>query len=87
VPSASPNPLRRRVLGTAAALALAGVAVAAAQSPFRGEQERRRGAAIDYESSTEVPYDGRFAFVRLRYDMGSQLGRFRGFRRGPTCTS
>lgn len=83
MPSASRSRLGRRALGAAAALALAGVAVAAAQSPFRGEQERRRGAAINYDASTEVPYDGRFAFVRLRYDMGQRLGNFRGFRREP----
>jgi len=71
------------VAGAALVLTLAGAA-ATAQPPFRGEQERRRGGpAIDYDRNTPVPYDGRFAFVRLRYSMGSQLGNFRGFRREP----
>jgi Domain of unknown function (DUF4159) len=83
VPSASPNAIRRLAVLAGLALAVAGVAVVAAQSPFRGEQERRRGTGIDYGASTRVPYDGRFAFVRLRYDMGERLGNFRGFRREP----
>jgi Domain of unknown function (DUF4159) len=63
------------------------VALAAAlgaQSPFRGEQERgRSGPAVDYDSNTYVEYDGRFAFVRLRYTMPGRMGSFRGFRREP----
>lgn len=80
MPSGSRN--RLAALG----LALTGIALLAggldAQSPFRGEQERRRGGAIDYESNTYVPYDGRFAFVRLRYTMPGRIGG-RGFRREP----
>ena len=30
-----------------------------------------------------MPYDGRFAFVRLRYDLGGGRGGFGGFRREP----
>lgn len=57
--------------------------VLAAQSPFRGEQARRRGPAIDYNTNTHVTYDGRFAFVRLRYTMPGRMGSFRGFQREP----
>lgn len=71
------------MLGAALVVAALGAVAVAAQSPFRGEQSRRRGPAVDYEASTHVGYDGRFAFVRLRYDMGQRLGNFRGFRREP----
>ena len=58
-------------------------AVLAAQSPFRAEPQRRRPAGLDYETNVDVPYDGRFAFVRLRYRMAGRMGSFRGFRREP----
>lgn len=87
MPSASRNVRRGLVAGVGLVIAgvavVAGVAVLAAQSPFRGEQERRRSTAIDYSRSSPVPYDGRFAFVRLRYDLNEGLGSFRGFRREP----
>lgn len=86
MPSASRNARLAPVGALVAATALSGLAVAAlgAQSPFRGEQERRRGGpATDYESNVRVPYDGRFAFVRLRYTMPGRAGGFRGFRREP----
>ena len=71
--------VRRRVqlavLGIS--LVVAGVAVVAqVQFPFRGG--RGRGEPIP--DSLHVPYDGRFAFVRLRY--ASNFGGF-GFRREP----
>lgn len=79
-----PSASRSVAVGLAAlTLVAAGVAALAAQAPFRGEQERRRTGGIDYAANTHVPYDGRFAFVRLRYDMGERLGSFRGFRREP----
>jgi len=85
VPSASPDlrPGRRTRLAIATVVVAALAAGLAAQSPFRGEQERRRPAGIDYEQNVEVPYDGRFAFVRLRYTMPGRAGGFRGFRREP----
>lgn len=85
MPSASPDlrPGRRTRLAIATAVVAALAAGLAAQSPFRGEQERRRPAGIDYEQNVEVPYDGRFAFVRLRYTMPGRAGGFRGFRREP----
>ncbi len=61
---------------TAGALALA------AQQPFRGERGRQRGPAPDLQEA-RVPYDGRFAFVRLRYELGGGRGGFGGFRREP----
>ncbi len=60
----------------------AGALALAAQGPFAGERERRRAALPDYDEA-RVPYDGRFAFVRLRYNMAGQLGNVRGFRREP----
>jgi hypothetical protein len=51
---------------------------AAAQSPFFEGERRRRAPAIDLDGA-RVPYDGRFAFVRLRYDGGGMFG----FRREP----
>jgi len=60
----------------------AGALALAAQSPFAGERERRRSALPDYDEA-RVPYDGRFAFVRLRYSLAGQLANFRGFRREP----
>ncbi len=52
------------------------------QQPMRGERSRQRGAmpALD---EARVPYDGRVAFVRLRYDLGGGRGGFGGFRREP----
>jgi hypothetical protein len=68
--------MKRRPLLWVAALVLAIVAPAIAQQ--RGE---RGGQRVDYEDIPEnVPYDGRFTFVRIRYDMG--LGSGRGFGRG-----
>jgi hypothetical protein len=64
------------IVGAAGALALAG------QRPFEGERLRGRSPAADLERPG-VPYDGRFAFVRLRYDMGGGRGGFGGFRREP----
>jgi Domain of unknown function (DUF4159) len=55
-----------------------GALVGAAQRPFTGERERPRGVAPDLDEA-RVPYDGRFAFVRLRYGLGAG----RGFRREP----
>ena len=44
-----------------------------------GERGTRSGAAQEHN----VPYDGRFAFVRLRYDEGNRMGGgFFGYRRG-----
>jgi hypothetical protein len=63
VPSACRNP----VVALGAALLLAGGALAA--------QERFRGRSMPEIASTKVTYDGRFAFVRLRYPGG--------FRRDP----
>ena len=62
--------------------ALIGVAALAAQRPLATERDRRRGGPIDIDSA-RVPYDGRFAFVRLRYDMAGGRGGFGGFRREP----
>ncbi|MGE0812517.1 MAG: DUF4159 domain-containing protein [Vicinamibacterales bacterium] len=82
MPSACPS---RRTAGRATALAtvlaVAAAAGSAAQQPFRGEQFRRGPAAVD--ENVYVPYDGRFAFVRLRYRMPGLAGGFRGFRREP----
>lgn len=73
----------RRRVGAAGLLFVAlACAAVAAQSPFRGEQSRRDAAGINDES-VHIAYDGRFAFVRLRYQMPGASGRFRGFRREP----
>ena len=80
MPSGCPD---RRLAAAATLLAATlGAAVVSAQwSPFAGERERRRGAAVDYDDA-RVEYDGRFAFVRLRYNLGGR-GGFGGFRREP----
>lgn len=67
----------------AVAAIVAGAASVGAQRPLR--QERQRGAPVDLEGA-RVPYDGRFAFVRLRYELGGGrggFGGFAGFRREP----
>jgi hypothetical protein len=84
VPSASPD-RRRRALGLAGAavIVVAGaVGVAAQWSPFNEERDRRRPAPADYDQA-RVDYDGRYAFVRLRYHLGGGRGGFGGFRREP----
>jgi hypothetical protein len=82
VPSGSRSPLAAALaVGVAAVAGLA--TVLAAQGPFSGERERRGGMAADIDSNVYVPYDGRFAFVRLRYTLPGRLGSFRGFRREP----
>lgn len=53
---------------------------AAAQEGWFSRRERSRQPPPDTAENT--PYDGRFVFVRLRYDSGSGLSQFRGFRRG-----
>ena len=55
--------------GTAIAVSPASASAAAAR-------------AVDYDEA-RVDYDGRFAFVRLRYDLGGGRGGFGGFRREP----
>jgi hypothetical protein len=72
------------VLVAAAVLvaAVGAVALAAQRSPFAGERERRRVAPLSYDEA-RVDYDGRFAFVRLRYELGGGRGGFGGFRREP----
>jgi hypothetical protein len=70
------------VVALALSVAVAGAAALGAQSPFRGEQSRRGAAPVDDEN-VYVPYDGRFAFIRLRYTMSGGAGGFRGFRREP----
>ncbi|MCC6992921.1 MAG: DUF4159 domain-containing protein, partial [Acidobacteria bacterium] len=69
-------------VGRVLAWARAGGGALAAQNPFRAQAPRSRPAPVD-DVSVHVPYDGRFAFVRLRYNMGGGLGSFRGFRREP----
>ncbi len=56
--------------------------VRAGQRPSSGERNRRRSPAPTLDEA-RVPYDGRFAFVRLRYDAGGGRGSFGGFRREP----
>ncbi|MBP7777787.1 MAG: DUF4159 domain-containing protein [Acidobacteria bacterium] len=83
MPSASRSPRHwHPAVGLVLALALAGGGALAAQNPFRAQAPRSRPAPVD-DVSVHVPYDGRFAFVRLRYNMGGSLGSFRGFRREP----
>ena len=84
MPSASPD-RRRWALGLAGAavIVVAGaVGVAAQWSPFDEERDRRRPAPVDFDQA-RVDYDGRFAFVRLRYHLGGGRGGFGGFRREP----
>lgn len=73
-------PLAIGALVTAAAVFGAGVLTA--QGPFSGDPGRRRGAAVEIDDG-RVEYDGRFAFVRLRYQLGGGRGGFGGFRREP----
>jgi len=54
----------------------------AVQRPGGGDRGRRRTVAPTVEDA-RVPYDGRFAFVRLRYDLGGGRGGFGRFRREP----
>jgi len=79
VPSASPDRARVLVLAAVLVAAVGAVALAAQRSPFAGERERRRAAPADYDQA-RVEYDGRFAFVRLRYHLAGGRG---GFRREP----
>ncbi|MGE0364031.1 MAG: DUF4159 domain-containing protein [Vicinamibacterales bacterium] len=82
MPSASPDRRRLVVAATLVAAVLGAAAVGAQWSPFAGERQRRRPPAADYDSA-RVDYDGRFAFVRLRYHLGGGRGGFAGFRREP----
>ena len=66
----------RRLLLMGLALAVGSVVAAQVQLPFRGRGRNRE----PIPESAHVPYDGQFAFVRLRY--ASNLGGF-GFRREP----
>ncbi len=71
-----------RVAAAVVLVTTAGALALAAQQPFRGERGRQRGPAPDLQEA-RVPYDGRFAFVRLRYELGGGRGGFGGFRREP----
>jgi hypothetical protein len=68
--------LRRGVVAAGAALAV-GAGAAMAQVPWFGERARGPSTA----TGPNAPYDGRFQFVRLRYDAGLGFG-FRA-RNGP----
>ena len=62
-------------LGLAAAVSAAVAGVARSQPQRFGGRQFNQGPPVDYQGNT--PYDGRFVFVRLRYDTGGY-----GFRRG-----
>ena len=65
---------KSRLLLSAAALVLAAVAGHAA--PATGRAVARTAAPDDYFDAGNTAYDGRFVFVRLRYEMGLRGGRF-----------
>lgn len=72
--------MRALLIGLALALtttaALAGLAGATRQRPGGGRFQQQ--TPVDYQGNT--PYDGRFVFIRLRYDTG--FGGFGGRRGG-----
>ena len=67
------TPRRRRRLIAAAALLAAG---AAAGLAGRAAGARPAAGAADTGEFGNTAYDGRFVFVRLRYEMGLRSGRF-----------
>ena len=66
----TPGHTARRVAKPRAMLAIVGLAVLAAGAAgfAQGGRGRRPPLQVDVEGNT--PYDGRFVFVRLRYDGG-----------------
>jgi Domain of unknown function (DUF4159) len=70
--------MRAAVIGIVlAGVTAASVAAVARAEPqrFGGGREADQGPSIEYQGNT--PYDGRFVFVRLRYEFGG-FGRSRG---------
>src|SRR3954466_8305847 len=63
------------VLASVTAASVAGVARAEPQR-FGGGRRGDQGPPIEYQGNT--PYDGRFVFVRLRYEFAGFGGRMRG---------
>lgn len=53
-------------------------AIALLAVPRTGEAQRERDRGRFEEPTENVPYDGRFTFVRIRYEMGVSNGNFRG---------
>jgi hypothetical protein len=67
----------RSSLVLAIALLIAGAGASAARfaaqdapQPFQGGGRGPQREALDIEVEGNTPYDGRFVFIRLRYDMG-----------------
>ncbi len=77
--------MRGRVTRGCAVAWLVSAALAAAGDPARAPQrfrERERSGPIPSLEGGVLPYDGKFTFARLRYEMGMPRGSGGFFRRG-----
>ncbi len=68
--------MRTMVLAVGLVVAAAGVSAAVAVRSERARLAAQSHRSVGGDGAANVPYDGRFTFVRLRYPMGSMEGGF-----------